>query len=504
MSSNDSEKGRALSLRWQYTLIFAGLMAGILFLTIIIVSVFLPGYYKFSRLKVIKNAYYEILNSSSEEESVFTDEGLFERLDDLSLRNNVAIIILADDSSIIYTSKTGERDIDRILLSIIFGLNREVQDIEVIEETEDYGIRKSTMAGNDYLEMFGRLDNGCTFLFRTPLESIDEASAYAGRFFLLIGILCIVPGAVLIYFVSGKISKPILNLSDISKRMVDLDFDARYEGKDAAEISLLGRNINTLSESLEKSISELKTANNELKRDIEKKEKAAREHREFISNVSHEFKTPISLIQGYAEGLKEGISDDQVSRDYYLDVIMDEASKMNKMVRQLLSLEQFESGEDIIDMQRFDIFEVINTCLQTSKVLTDDAGIRVDFDEKPGSFVWGDPYLAETVFGNYLSNAIHYCCDTGKGKFIKISFNRYDKIIRVIVYNTGTPIPEEVLPKIWDKFYKADKARTRAYGGSGVGLSIVKAIQSSIGQSYGVSNADGGVEFWFELEGVTK
>ena len=497
MKEQDKKTGSGLSLRLQYTLIFAGLMSGIIFLTIFLCLIFLPGYYRYSRLGDIRKAYDMLLSSPDDEE-------LYDRLDEMSLRNNVSTIILSEDSSVKYSSVKSERDIDYILLSIIFGSTTGLQDIEIVEENENYSIRISKTPESEYMEMFGRLSNGCSFLFRTPLESIDEASTYVARFFLIIGIISIIPGAIVIYLVSRKISRPILNLSDISKRMVNLDFDARYEGHDAAEISLLGENINTLSESLEQSISELKTANNELKRDIEKKEIAAKEHSEFISNVSHELKTPLALIQGYAEGLKEGISDDPESREYYLDVIMDETSRMNKMVKQLISLDQFESGDDVIDMQRFDIAQITASCLKTSSVLTAGEGITVYCDEDSGVFVWGDPFLTETVFENYLTNAIHFCKDTGAGKYIKISFIKYDKIIRVCVFNSGDHIEEDQLPRLWDKFYKADKARTRAYGGSGVGLSIVKAIQTSIGQKYGAENVSGGVEFWFELEGVTK
>ena len=484
-----------LPVRVQYTVTFAGLMAGIIFLTILLSSVFLPGYYTYSRLKDLRKA-YEMLVSE--------DEDLYEKLDKMSLRNNVSSIVLAEDSSVIYSSFKSERDLEIVLLSIIFRNPDEEQEILIVEETDDYSLRVNRSSGGTYLEMFGRLPDGCAFLFRTPLESIVEASGYAAKFYIFIGIICIIPAEIIVYIISRRISKPILNLSDISKRMVNLDFDARYEGHDAAEISQLGQNINILSESLEESISDLKTANNELKRDIEKKEKAAKEHSDFISNVSHELKTPISLIQGYAEGLKEGVSDDPESREYYLDVIIDEASRMNKLVKQLLSLEQFESGEDVIEMQRFDLSEVIAACLKTSSVLLHDADITCEYEEMPGAFVWGDPYMAETVFENYLSNAIHYCKDVGDGKLIKVSFIRNDKIIKVCVFNSGDHVPDDQLPKLWEKFYKVDKARTRTYGGSGVGLSIVKAIQTSIGQGFGAQNVRGGVEFWLELEGVTK
>ncbi len=486
-------------LKWQYTLIFAGLMALIICVTIALSSLFLPKYYEYNKVKIIRSVYEGLLKDS--DESSFDDPGtsLYLELDDLSMKNNFSVIILNDDSDIVYASKNRERDIDMVLVGYIFGLGPE-SNHEIIEKTEDYLIRKTTSSDHDYLEMFGRLENGYSFLVRTPMESIGTAASYANRFYLFIGLCGIVIGAFVIFLISRRISSPILKLNEISSRMVDLDFDARYSGGDVNEIGLLGNNINHLSESLEKSISELKTANNELKRDIEKKEKAAEEHSEFISNVSHELKTPISLIQGYAEGLKEGISDDPQSRDYYLDVIIDEAGKMNKLVRELLDLEQLESGDDVIDMERFDMYEVISNYLQSAAVLINETGAEVEFGEKAGAYVWGDPYKAEIVFANYLTNAIHYCKEADGRKIIRISFENRGNILRVSVFNTGDHIPDDVLGRVWDKFYKADSARTREYGGSGVGLSIVKAIQTSIGRNFGVENTDNGVVFWFEME----
>ena len=499
MNRSDGKSKFFFSIKWQYTLIFAGLMAGVIGIAILLSSLFLPKYYEYTRTESIRKVYDELLDASESE--AFNDEpGTINRLDDLSMRNNLSIVILDDDSDIVYASKNGERDIDMVLVGYIIGLTREPVSISVIEKTDLYEIRKTAANNNEFLEMYGKLENGYSFLVRSPLESIAESAAYANRFFLFVGLCGILAGAVIVFLVSMRVSRPILKLSDISARMVDLDFDARYKGHEKNEIGLLGKNINAMSESLEKAVSELKTANNELKRDIEKKEKAAEEHREFISNVSHELKTPLALIQGYAEGLKEGVSDDQESRDYYLDVILDETSKMNRMVKQLLSLDQLENGEDVIDLERFDISEVIANYLQSASKLALDEGAEVIFDEKPGNYVWADPFRAETVFANFFSNAVHYCKETDGHKFIRIYYEKRDKILRICVYNTGDKVPEESLDRLWDKFYKVDKARTREYGGSGVGLSIVKAIQTSIGMGYGVENRDGGVVFWFELE----
>jgi len=198
----------------------------------------------------------------------------------------------------------------------------------------------------------------------TPIESINESVNIANRFFFYIGCLGAVAGGIIIWLVSRKITRPILKLSDISERMVHLDFEAKYQGNARNEIDVLGENINKLSESLEKSISELKTANNELLKDIEKKEQIDEMRKEFLSNVSHELKTPIALIQGYAEGLQEGIYEDSESRAFYCEVIMDEANKMNNMVKRLLTLNQLEFGQEMLQIQRFNLTELICGVIQ--------------------------------------------------------------------------------------------------------------------------------------------
>ena len=279
--------------------------------------------------------------------------------------------------------------------------------------------------------------------------------------------------------------------------MAHLDFNAKYQGKEKNEIGLLGSNINQMSESLERTVSELKTANNELQKDIERKEQIDVMRKEFLANVSHELKTPIALIQGYAEGLKEGISDDAESREFYCEVIMDEAGKMNAMVQKLLTLNQLEFGNDKVSMERFDIVTMIRTYLQSAEILTRQDGITVKMEQTEPVYVWGDEFKTEEVFMNYFTNAVHYC--QGE-KMIHVTVEKTEDKVRVGVFNTGEPIPEESLSHLWEKFYKVDKARTREYGGSGVGLSIVKAIIESMNQEYGVQNFSDGVLFWFTLE----
>lgn len=371
----------------------------------------------------------------------------------------------------------------------------------VYEETDSYTIRsvKDAVSENEYIEMWGFLENDYMFMIRTMKAAITESVKISNQFLLYTGLIAVVFGSVIIFLVTNRMTRPILQLRAISESMTELDFNVKYQHKRKKkdEIDLLGDNINRLSEALENTIQELKTANIELQKDIEKKSQIDEMRKEFLSNVTHELKTPIALIQGYAEGLKEGITDDPESMDFYCDVIVDEAGKMNNMVKKLLTLNHLEFGTDTVNMEHFDIVALISNYLSSASLLLKQNEINVTFVESQPIYVWGDEFKTEEVFMNYFSNALNHVDDK---KMIDIKLTQHDGVVRISVFNTGTPIPEESIPHLWEKFYKVDKARTREYGGSGIGLSIVKAIMESMNQKYGVINYDDGVEFWFELD----
>ncbi len=352
------------------------------------------------------------------------------------------------------------------------------------------GIRKS-------IEMWGTFDDGSVFLIRSPIESIKESAEISNRFLIYIGCAAVAVCILFIWYFSKRLTAPILELAALSERMANLDFNAKYTSGGSNEIGNLGDNFNRMSERLESAISELKSANNRLLKDIEQKEKLEQMRNDFLGNVSHELKTPIALIQGYAEGLKEGVKDDAESREFYCDVIMDEAAKMNQMVRSLLELNQLEFGDEKMKFERFDLTELVRGILQSMDILAQQDGVEVIFRQETPVYVWADEYKVEQVVRNYVSNAFHH---VSLEKIIEVKIKILQDKARVTVFNTGTAIPEEDVGRIWDKFYKVDKAHTREYGGNGIGLSIVKAIMESFRQKYGVINYDNGVEFWFELD----
>ena len=370
---------------------------------------------------------------------------------------------------------------------------------ELIKENDNYQVFKSydERIGSYYLELFGRIDSGDFIYMSTNYQSMRESVAVSNRFLAYIGVIAVLISGILLFLIGNNFAKPIVYLTDIAKRMSQLDFEAKYPVQTEDEIGQLGQSINMLSERLEGTISELKSANNELQKDIEDKIQIDEMRKEFLSNVSHELKTPIALIQGYAEGLHDNINEDSESREFYCDVIIDEANKMNKMVKKLLTLNQIEFGKNQISFERFDIVQVIRSVIQSARLLAEQKGAEIYMEETKPVYVWADEYMVEEIVTNYISNAINH---VDGEKRIRVSLEMREKVVRVRVFNTGEQIPEAELDKIWIKFYKVDKARTRAYGGSGIGLSIVKAIVESMNQQCGVENHRNGVEFWFDID----
>lgn len=486
------------SIKKQFAGIFVGLMAGTILLCWFINRTFLEKYYIQNRQRVLTEA-YERVNAAATSGNMDSDAFDIE-LQKICSKYNITYVVIDADAVIIKSSSSEYQMLANQLLDNFFRQQNGERNKGILKEEEDYVIQNTTdyRTKTDYFEMWGILDNGNLFLFRTALEGIRDSVSIASRFLAYVGAASIFVGAIVITYVSKKVTEPILDLTELSKRMSTLDFEAKYKGSSKNEIAVLGVHMNQLSATLEKNISSLKTANNELEKDIEKKNRIDEMRKDFISNVSHELKTPIALIQGYAEGLKEAVNDDEESRDFYCDVIMDEAAKMNYMVKKLMTLSQLESGGDTITMERFCINDLIGNTVSASSIITNQSGIKVEllgFEERAS--VWADEFKIEEVFRNYFSNAIHHIAGE---KLIQIKLIQMEERARICVFNTGEPIPVESLPFLWDKFYKVDKARTREYGGSGVGLSIVKAIMESLNQGYGVINYNNGVEFWFELD----
>ncbi len=491
-----------VSIRKQLTVIFIGLIL-LLFLSDYLVNTFFLADFYFVRKQQALEEAYNVLNQNITDSGSMDDSELHEYEDICNTNSIFSIVTDKEYRRLIWTDTTYmESDYIKKLRGRLNGYMLGFESIDedaILKKTDNYTIQQKydSAVAIDYLEMWGTLDKGFYFIMRINMESILDNVRISNEFVMYICLAGALLAAILVWFISKRVTKPLGELTELSKRMADLDFNAKYTSGGSNEIGQLGQHFNQMSENLEKAYSQLLTANNELQKDIEKKQRIDDMRKEFLSNVSHELKTPIALIQGYAEGLQECINDDAESRAFYCEVIMDEASKMNGLVQKLLTLNQLEFGDDQVEMERFDLAYMIRNKIQSVAILAQQKDAAITYHGADSVYAWGDEFKIEEVLTNYLSNALNHI--DGERR-IEVTAQVREDVVRVTVFNTGEQIPQEDIGLIWDKFYKVDKARTREYGGSGVGLSIVKAIMESHHQKYGVENCGDGVQFWFELQ----
>jgi len=495
------------SLRMKITLIIL-LIISVLLLSIGLLNNFgLRWFYQNEKVSEIKEAYLKIDNEvmkigssgqhiidESTEESVINDS-LKSIILDYSNKYNITIALVDSftNKAIYSSAREGDGLISRIQDGFIGNQNQ-----DILYSNNNYTIiLHKTMQNTSFIEGFGYCsDNQTMVIMSTPVASLKESVSISNRFLIYMAIIGFIITVILTFIIAKMITYPILELAEISNKMGKLDFTAKYIGNRSDEIQTLGQNMNYMSDRLKKAIDELQEANELLKEDIKRKEAIDEMRKDFIANVSHELKTPIALIQGYAEGLNEGLCEDEESRKYYTEVILDESEKMNKMVKQLLTLSSLESGNSILHKENFNLTSLIESVLGSISILIGEKNVNIEFDSDKEIFLNADEFKIEEVVTNYISNSIHHVSDSGE---IKINVSDDGENITFSVYNTGNPIPEKDLNNIWEKFFKVDKAHSRAYGGSGIGLSIVKVIVEAHNGTVAVRNILDGVEFSFKI-----
>ena len=454
----------------------------------------LENYYKNRKVDSLKDTFTQIdtiFSSTSQSDDIRLE------MEKLGGKNNYSVMV-----------------VDRKFQVVDFNLGTYVPDewtsrmfyIEIATQLSPgqctVSIRNNPRLGQEYLLLTGVLSNNYLVVLSMPLQAIRENVDISNRFLLFSGFFSVLISALLAFWIARSFTKPIKELAGITNSLARFDFTKRYTGRGNDEIAELGKSINMLSVELERNISDLKTLNAQLERDNEIKTRQDQLRRDFIANASHELKTPIALVRAYAEGISDEVSTDEQSRRYYCEIIQDEADKMSVLIKKMTSLMQLESGEEELTFARFEITGLISGVLRRYSILLDQKKITVSFLPEGEIYCWGDEYFIENVINNYVSNASNHVSE--KGEIVVeehiISTSEGQKHVHVSVFNTGNQIAQEDLTRIWESFYKVDKARTRQYGGTGLGLSVVAAIMHAHNMPCGVENCEGGVRFWFELE----
>ena len=488
---------KSVRVRLFMTLSFVILLI-ILFL--ILVNSFVFGqFYLYSKTKTLKSV-YDVVNNYY---NGFQDIDLEIQLEKIAINNNFDILIKNDQNVNVYTSNKDFFSTLGEMSEMTSRFNNNTG--EIIENDENFTIKriKDNKNGITYVLLSATLDNDYLLYIRIPITSIQDSVKISNNFLYLMAGFAILIAAVIVSYVSRKFGDPIAELNDIAKKMSNLDFSHKYRITDTDdEINNLGKSINIMSDKLERTIKQLKRTNIELEKDIEEKSQIDEMRKSFISDVSHELKTPIALIQGYSEGLLENVNTDEESRKFYAEVILDETNKMDRLVKQLLELMKLEYGKREFEDKKFDIVELEKEVVRKAQVMLEEKQVKIKWKTTDEINVFADDFYIEQVISNYLTNAIKHVKERNKEIYIKIE-NHVDiekNKVRVKVFNTGENIEEENIARIWNRFFKVDEARNRKEGGSGIGLSFVKAIMNNYGNSYGVINKENGVEFYIELD----
>ena len=484
------------SVRTKLFFIMTLTIMSIVLALIILNSVILESYYLYYKKDTILESYSKINKymSSNMSSSVIELE-----LEKIAINNNFNILITDSNNVSIYNSS---RDFKQYMLDL-----EKTDKSKILYNEDDTLIIEASgfRNGINFLMLIGKLDNSDICYIRMPLSSIKDSVKISNNFLYSIGIITVIISGIAILIISKKFTKPISELSAIANKMSNLDFSQKYRIKDSGdEIDNLGKSINKMSDKLEDTITELQRNNIELEKDIEEKSKIDDMRKQFISDVSHELKTPIALIQGYSEGLIENVNTDEENKKFYAEVILDEANKMDKMVKELLELMKLEYGAKKFNNSFFNVTELIYEEIRKYTVMLNESNIDIKFTLKEPIYVYADSNFIEQILNNYISNSIKNIEEINKEKYIKISIKLLDNKVRISVFNTGKNISKENMKKIWNRFYKEDTSRNREMGGTGIGLSLVKAIMNNYNNEYGVVNKENGVEFYFDLDIVEK
>ena len=464
------------TIKTKLFLIFTIFMILVVVCGVLLNSIFLESYYIYKN----KGIFVSVSEKISDE-YINNKENSDEYINMVNSIDGISTTIVDQNFNIEFTSinqksNINEKRVSKEIKQLILDNEKKISK-KYIYDTEEKNNDQNTK-----LVFISKMSNGEFIILRKPVKGIHESVSIANQFYIFAGLIVIFIGGIFILIFSKKITKPIIEMSNVAENISNLEFDKRVNIESQDEIGKLGESINKISEKLSASI-------NGLKQDVERR-------KQLVSNMSHELKTPIGIIKGYAEGLKYGVVDDKEKMAKYCSVLVEECDRMDNLVRELLTHSKMEAGMVELNITSFDSGEFISKIAERFKPTFIEKGITFDFKCVNNYIISADSDMLEKAINNFITNAIDYV--EGRN-FIQLTAEKKEKGIKISVFNTGNHIPTEDLEKIWDIYYKVDKARSRKYGGHGLGLSIVRLIVQLHGGITKVENVGEGVIFSLEI-----
>ncbi len=435
------------------------------------------------------------LNSFAQEIDMFlgtsSEKDFEEYIVNLSEDKNISVDIYDENGFLVISNK---------MLSSHMGMMRKnkyeiVKQYKVSSKLTSYMIQENSNNIEFLSTYVNSQNNNYTIITKTPISAIKSSVMIASNFLLSIFIPIIILSIILAIWFSNKFTKPIIHLKSVTDKIASLNFEEVIDIQTGDEIEKLGDSVNTLSFKIRNTLEDLTNKNNQLECMLEKQKKEDKLKREFVSSVSHELKTPITVISGYAEGLRSDVIETKEDVEYYIDVIYEESEKMAIMVNDLLDLYKLESKSFTMRKEIINISELISDIIDKFEFILKEENIKVNTNIDD-VYIEGDRIRIGQVINNFLDNAIHHI---DKNKKINIYTEQTDNKVKINLYNSGENIKEDNIEKIWYSFARVDDVRTSSQNRVGLGLAIVREIMNLNNGEYGVFNVDNGVVFWIEL-----
>ena len=321
-----------------------------------------------------------------------------------------------------------------------------------------------------------KLDNDTYAFINASLEPLDSTITILSNQFVFTTIMVLILSLIIGYFISQKLSKPITKISNEAKKLADGNFNADFKtDANIYELNELADSLNYTKEELSKTES--------LKRDL-------------MANVSHDLKTPLTMIKAYAEMVRDLTYDNKEKREENLNTIIEETDRLALLVNDILDLSAVQSGNVNLKIEKIDLIELINQIIKRFNILTEQEKYKFIFNHPDKVIIQADNKKIYQVIYNLINNAINY---TGQDNTVYINIKEEKHKYIIEIKDTGKGIKKEDIKHIWDKYYHSDKKHKRNNYGTGLGLSIVKSILQSHNYKYGVTSSNKGSTFYFEI-----
>ncbi len=489
---NHTKPQKTMSLKNYLWLYFCTFAVAIMVILWILQILFLGVFYNTMKLNELRKT-GEVITKNYD----LDDENFYKFWFDHSFESGIFAHLISESGEIVQNFNTfPERNTDRMEIEHSIKpeprprfenrgfINKENFEsfIEKISITSDVAYIEKNENGGAAFAIYGTYigeleDEKMYICLISPLERTDTTRQVLQTQLIMVSILSILLALALAYFIARRVSKPIEKTTKSALELAGGDYTVKFDEGSYREINELSDTLNYATKELSKT--------DELRRDL-------------ISNVSHDLRTPLTIIKSYAELIRDISGDDVQKRKKHTNVIIDETNNLSYLVNDMLDLSRMQSGTMPMQKNVFSLSDLVHSTIHRFEYYTENEGFVFEKAIKEDLVVYGDERRIEQVIYNLIANAVNY---TGDDKRIIVSLEEKDQAIRFSVKDTGCGIKEEEIDFVWDKYYKSSEKHKREKVGTGIGLSIVKNILLSHNANFGVSSKIGeGSVFWFELE----